>query len=100
MQAAKLNCWSFWLSLTGGGALPPPKNRQVLMAASNTGPLNGIPPTLIVSLPTDWLTDRPSPPAPFVGSGKFGTPCARMHSDIFSCGLDAALAGLGPEPPH
>src|SRR6202050_5781241 len=100
MHSEKWNSWSFWLSLTAGGPLPPPKNLHVLIAASNTGPLNGTPPMVVVPLPGELTTEMPSPPPLLVGSGKPGTPCARMHSDSLSCSFEGALADLGREPPH
>jgi hypothetical protein len=103
MHSALAIAASFWLSEIGGGALPPPNSLHVFTAASNAGPLNGIPKTVIVELPGELLIDIPSSPlGPFLGSGKSGTPCPRMHLEI-AIGEPAALdeaAGLELELPQ
>jgi hypothetical protein len=65
---------------------------QVFEAASKAGPLKGMPCTVTAEPPAmrtvmPWL-----PPAPLVGSGKFGTLCARMHSEMASWALVPAVA--------
>jgi hypothetical protein len=90
-----------------GRALSPGPNLHALAAAVKAGPLNGIPPTVIVGLPGLMVTDNPTPPGLLTGSGKFVMPCARMHCDAVSaCGLEAlvpAAAGwpaVAPDPPQ
>jgi hypothetical protein len=61
--------------------MPSGRSRwQVFAADRNAGPLQEMP--LIVTEeepPFACLIEKPSPPGPVVGSGKFGTLCARMH---------------------
>lgn len=70
----------------------------------NAGPLKAMPST--VSVPgEDSMVGRPSPPEPWIGSGKFGTPLARMHLDsaageLAGPYLPAEAAALWLDPPH
>src|ERR1035437_10120922 len=99
MHSAKWNRASFWLSEIGGGALPPPNSLQVFSAATNAGPLKGMPSTVKVELPSDCLIVMPSPPGPLVGSERSGTPGAGMPSEGGSWELDDGV-GLVLEPPQ
>lgn len=93
MHWAKWKAASFWLSVIGGGPVPPPNSLQAFSAATNAGPLNGMPSTVSVELPGEETIVIPVPPGPCTGSGKFGTPWERMHSDVSSWGFDAAVGG-------
>jgi hypothetical protein len=94
---------SFWVPEILALGPRPPANWQVFVAAWNAGPLKLIPSTVTDELPGDFSVEKPSPPAPKVGSGKFGTSWARMHLASANCGLDVELcvdAALGLELPH
>jgi hypothetical protein len=103
MHFANAKSASFWLSEIGGGAPPPPNSLHVFTAAWNAGPLKLTPKTVTVELPGVLEIDIPSSPlGPFLGSGKFGTPCARMQLEIAAgeaSELDEA-AGLELELPQ
>lgn len=78
-------------------------NLHALAAAVKAGPLNVMPPTVIVELPGILLTDSATPPDPFTGSGNVRMPCARMHSEAASaCGSEALVpvpaCGIAAEP--
>jgi hypothetical protein len=95
MHRAKASARSFMLSEAGDGVpFPPGKNLEhAFCAASNAGPLKLIPSIVNEELPGVAAIVRPSPPEPAVGSGKFGTPWARMHFE--SC-TGVALAADAP----
>ena len=64
----------------------------------NAGPANAIPSTVSCP-PGATLIEKPSPPpAPVVGSGKLGAPCARMHRANSYAGLLDALGFEVPLP--
>jgi signal transduction histidine kinase len=91
MHRAKCSWASFWLSEMRG--LPPLLwNLQVFAAAWNAGPLKAMPSTVMVELPGVAVIESPSPPGPLLGSGKLGTPCARMHCEVASSGSVGVLA--------
>jgi hypothetical protein len=73
---------------------------HAFVAAWNAGPVNVTPLTVTAELPGDVFTESPGPPGPEVGSGKFETPCARMHWAIANTELvdPVALLGLLEDP--
>src|ERR1700729_2458592 len=99
MHCANSSACRFCWAVSGGGGPPPPGSSlaHALAAASNAGPLNVMPSAVSVSVPGLVASDRPGPPGPFVGSGKFLMPCECMQCDSrsgeFALGLVAA-AGL------
>jgi hypothetical protein len=81
----------------------PPSDRHVFVAAWNAGPLKLMPSTVTEELLGDFAIEKPSPPGPKVGSGKFGTPWARMHLASATCGFGVELCVdtvFGVELPH
>ena len=96
-----------WAADSFGRPLLSGPNLHAVAAAVKAGPLNVMPATVIVELPGILLTDSPTPPDPFTGSGKLRIPCARMHSEAASaCGLEALVpvpaCGIAavPAPPQ
>lgn len=88
MQRATASSACLVFSGIGGLLLAPlPNGLQTLSAAANAGPLNVIPSIVGVELPGENTTVMP-PLGP--GSGKFGTPWARMHRAAANSGLDLA----------
>jgi hypothetical protein len=88
MHSAKCSAASFALSEIGAGPLPPTESLQIFSADTNAGPLKVIPLIVTVELPGNVSIEKPPPPGPPVGSGKFGTPWDRMHSAIASLEFD------------
>jgi hypothetical protein len=81
----------------------PAPSRPSSASARNAGPLKLIPSTVTEELPGDFAIEKPSPPAPNVGSGKFGTLWARMHLASANWGLvpdSDPEAVFGLELPH
>src|ERR1039458_3238064 len=89
MHFARLSSSSVRISDDEPGPLPPPRNfAHAFWADWNAGDC---------VLMLFGMTGGPFG----LGSGKFGTPCERMHSATLSAGLPLAAALLGlPEGPH
>jgi hypothetical protein len=73
---------------------------QVATADWKTGPLNVVPSTDTEELPGGLETAKASPLGPLAGSGKFGTPCDRMHCATASWESDEACVLEVVEDPH
>jgi hypothetical protein len=109
MQWANFSAACFWLAVGfGGGPLGVKKRAHAFSAATATGPLNVIPSTISgPPLTVRSMPLKPSPPGPFVGSGKFVTPCERMQlerpiGELVELGdsVVAPTAPPDPAPPH
>ncbi len=89
MQLAKASAAANWAFVGLRGPGPPPGRSlpHFFCAAWKAGDCGFNPEPGLIWIP---------PPAP--GSGKFGTPLARMHAENFSAWSDAAFAEV-PVPP-